>query len=206
MLEQLWSFFIANLKSLFYGILLLIVALLFLPDQIVVWILKKIKPSILQNEAKKWRDVFGLVINILLYRNFTDFSHNSNFIQKFERIKHLHVNNSAIEKNLYFLDLCVDTFNMLIFALPRARGDIDYGIFSEAINYLDNYTHYLTPFDQDQNFCENVSRSIGDLRHEFEELSHLRYRHEIDEKTEQLFFNQQFNRTREYLANERQAL
>ncbi len=206
MLEQLWSFFIANLKSLFYGILLLIVALLFLPDQIVVWIVRKIKPSILQSEAKKRRDVFALIINILLYRNFTDFSHSSDLMEKLERVKQLHVNNSAIERNLYFLDLCVDTFNMLLFALPRARGDIDYGVFSEAINYLDNYTHYLTPFDQNHNFCANVSRSIGDLQHEFEELSSLHHRGGINKETEQLFFNNQFNRTRDYLANERKAL
>ncbi|HEY9166158.1 MAG TPA: hypothetical protein VIS48_08370 [Candidatus Kryptonia bacterium] len=206
MLENILNFILDNVRSLFYGILLLIVALLFLPDKIILWTLRKIKPSILENENKKWKGIFALLMNILLHRSFTDFSQSETIKARLEDIRRLQSSISAMEKNLYFLDLCVDTFHMLNFALPHATGAIDYDIFSEAINYLTNYTQYVTPFTENENFGENVTRSINDLDEAFTELSKMQQQSGNHDAVEKALFEQQFMRTRDYLKSERHAL
>lgn len=206
MLEQILAFFIESIKSLFFGILLFVVSMIFLPNQIVIWLLRKIKPSIFYTEDKKWRSLFSLVINILLYKNYTDFNQSNELKVKLDRIKSLHSNNEAIKKNIYFLDLCVDTFYMLNFALPHAMGDIDYDIFSEALNYLNNYTQYVTSFEQNENFAENISHQISSLEESFNFFSELRNKPDYTKSDQQKMFENSFTGARDYFKSERDML
>jgi|ERR1035437_1009312 hypothetical protein len=207
MLEQAFKFLLENIRSLIITFLFFIFSIVFLPEGIVVWVLKKLRPSIIKTESKKWKSILSIIINILLHNNYTDFNQGKKLKEKLDKIKKLHSNNVAIEKNIYFLDLCIDIFKMLTFALPKVvSGGAEFWIFSEALNYLGYYTNYVTSLEQNKNFPLDVSNSLESLQVAFESLDEV-YKNPIIDKNEQKkVFEDTYGKTHDHFINERSSL
>lgn len=105
------------LVSAFYGALLLIVALLFLPDRITAWIMKKIRPDLTSKEALmvRLRTSFDYIFNPKAVIVSNRDSRNEE-----EAIKSLVDEKRTLESNLFFLDLLQNLAAMLYFSVGPA--------------------------------------------------------------------------------------
>jgi len=205
MFKEIANFVIDNLISIIFGLIWLVVILVFLPTNVVVKVVKTIKPKIFEHEKRKYKQITSVISSIFLNNSFADLNIDNKKQKKFKKIELLHNNNRKIERNIYFLDLCIDMLAMLHFALPNALGCIDYQVMGQAMNYLGNYSKLLEPFEQNKNFTSNISREILALEETFNEWANGQYKDNIKNVMD-TFFRQKYESALEYLQNEKKNL
>jgi len=194
------KFVFNNIVTLIIGSILLVLSIIFLPTKIVLWIFKKLKPDVFKNIDKKWLSNVSIIVNVLLFNSFTDYNLNEENNKNLDKINELKINNEKIEKNIYFLDLCIDLFNVLIFI---TRDNIRSDLFCETLNYFQYYVSKVENLNQRPNFTYNLNRNMEEFMYEFQDISIKDF---SDSKTKEITFGNTMENTRKFINNERISL
>lgn len=165
------SLILSTLKGLIIGIILLVTSLFVLPSSWVVWILRIIKPSILRNIFARNEKYFGDIVEIILEGKFPgNYTDDSLAQNKLSKIKELKDDLDKVESNMFTIDLLVDLFKTLSFALSRSGISSIGETYDEIANYFSNYSNRLFDTSYRHNFAEDVlekfqrvSKDIGDV-------------------------------------------
>jgi len=175
MIEWLLNFLIQSLISLFWGIILLLVALFVLPEKIFLSIVKFIKKdlvskSIIINKVKIIFDYIfnlkGIVISDLIGKESTEYE---------KEIKNLLEEKRKYEGNLFFLDLLKGYSNMLLFSILNVGYGVEtaFMIMSRSLEYLQYYSHQLNPTKNMMDQKERIqiaSYKLEEIINSFEEI------------------------------------
>lgn len=158
-MKSLLDFVKSNLLSLFYAVLYLIVAIVFLPERWSTYLIKKIKPSLYDSIRKPMVDLVNKIANLYINKtktiNVTE--QNQEFSEKtFEIIK----DNDDIEKDIYVIDLCKDLVKTLLFV---TNYQPDSELLEQTVNYIENYAKLIKPLRQDENFYHNFTTKMDGL-------------------------------------------
>ena len=104
-------------KSLFYGVLLLLVSLFLITESWVINLLRLIKPSIIKNlfnkNDKYYKAFIGIIVNGDYHETFVDDIEGKELIEKIKESKN---ELDKIETNMFTIDLLEDPFETLSFS------------------------------------------------------------------------------------------
>ena len=201
MLENIISFLIEGLKSLFLSVLLLFVGLFFLPDSWILCIIKKVKSSVVHKIEEPLVKLVNTIANLYINNNVIDLQENDGNFNK--ETKYYLEQNKKIDKNIYVIDLCKDIVSTLGFAIPRS-GCSD-GIYDEVFEYLYHYSKLVVSIDQDKNFYGNMLDKIRDMQKAYNDASELA-RLQKDQKMGDVIFKQRVDAAFDYLKIEKEKL
>ncbi len=161
-------FIIDGFISILISILLLIIGLIFVPNNISIRVLKFLKPSIIEKINESYKKFISVLTNlyinkelIVLDGELDDFNKDTKFFL---------IQNEKIEKNIYVIDLCKDMLAMLGYVVPRTIGGNGYDVYEQSLEYLYYYSNIIEPIVQDRNFEHNFQDKIMELRNYYEEI------------------------------------
>lgn len=165
------SFVLSTIKGLLVGVVLLVISLFALPSSWVVWILRIIKPSILKNIFAKNEKYFSDIVGIILEGKFPgNYSDDTLAQNKLSKIKELKDDLDKVESNMFTIDLLVDLFKTLSFALSRSGISSIGETYDEIANYFANYSHRLFDTSYRYNFAEDVLEKFQQVSKNIEQV------------------------------------
>ncbi len=148
------------IREVIIGVIFLIIALFVVPEGIIAWFIKKLKPGIFDKIHDNWEQLVQYMTNIFIAHNMIEFESNVLIRKQFDRIKIIEQYVSKIEKNLYFVDLSVDLLRTLEFSCTGTFGSIDNKLISQSMNYLQYYTQKIEYDEQDPSFFSNICNTL----------------------------------------------
>ena len=200
-MNQIINFFINNLKSIVFGLLYLLLGLLFLPDSCILFILRKIKPNLISKIKEPILKLLNTFANLYINNTIIDITENDDSFNK--KTEYYLIQNDKIDKNCYVIDLCKDIVKTFDYLFTPEENFTD--IYERTFEYLYHYAKLLVILDQDQNFCENFQTKLNELNSTYSDLMNCEY--EGDSK--QFFISihkQQVTNIFEYLKTEHDKL
>jgi hypothetical protein len=201
MLDNIGNFLLDGLKSLIIGVLLLIVGLLFSPDSWVLFVIKKIKSSVVRKIEEPFIKLVNTIANLYINNNIIDLQENDENFNK--KTKYYLEQNEKIDKNIYVIDLCKDIVSTLRFAIPRSGCSED--IYDDVFEYLYHYSKLVVSIDQDKNFGEHMLGKIEEMQKSYDDISKLTSL-QNDQKMRDAFFKQRVDMVFNYLKIEKEKL
>lgn len=158
-------------KSLVWGILFLIIALIVLPERILLKILNKFKPDLVSKnkilmKAKLFCD---FIFNNKAIVFETTSSESKNFQ---EDLTELMKEKRLIESNLFFLDLLKNLSNIIFFSSSQLGGnerDIS-NLLNGSMEYLIYYSHQLKSSRTSQNIQQRIDLKAESLQNQLTDL------------------------------------
>lgn len=145
MLEAIITFLVQSLISLVYGVVLLIVALVILPEHIVRRILRRLKPDLVSRSSLmgRVRLILDYVFNLKDVVIIDTSKDEDKKVQ--EKIRNLMKEKKLLEGNLFFLDLLKNLSNMLYFSVIHSGyGEAGAAsILAQSMEYLQYYAQQL---------------------------------------------------------------
>jgi len=154
------------IEGVIWGVLLLVVEVLLLPEKLFFKILKKLKPDITSRSAilSKLRLIFDYLFNNkeVIFEDVS--SGASRRLQ--EEVAELMKEKRTLEGNLFFLDLLKNLTSMLLFSVSHAGyGDSSVcEILDQSMEYLQYYARQLKGSSSAINIEERVSLAAQRLR------------------------------------------
>jgi hypothetical protein len=162
---------LSTLKGLAIGLMLLLASLFILPSSWVIWVLKYFKPSILKNifakNDKYFSDILGIILEGKYPGNYVDDELAQN---KLSKVKELKDDLEKVESNMFTIDLLVDLFKTLSFALSRSGISSIGETYEEIANYFGNYSNRLFDTSYRHNFAEDVLEKFQQVSENIEKL------------------------------------
>lgn len=220
MFDWILNFLLQTLIGLFWGIILLLVALFVLPEKIFLSIVKFFKKdlvskSVIVNKVKIIFDYIfnlkGIVISDLIGRESSEFE---------KEIKNLLEEKRKYEGNLFFLDLLKGYSNMLLFSILNVGYGVEtaFAIMSRSLEYLQYYSHQLNPtknmMDQKERIqiasykLEQVINSFEEIEDFNDKLNLQKIKSSLKNGTTEFdtFIKEEYDRTKEQLNMNNQKL
>lgn len=168
------SFIFSAIKGLLIGVVLLLVSLFVLPTSWIVWIIRIVKPSILKSVFAKSDKYFNDILGIILENKFPSSYTDDNLAEKkISKIKELKSDLEKVESNMFTIDLLIDLFKTLSFALSRIGFSVMGETYEEIANYFSNYSSRLFDTSYRQSFAEDVInrfQNVSNNLHKLEEM------------------------------------
>jgi len=162
---------LSTIKGLFVGTLLLLASLFVLPSSWVIWVLRFIKPSILKRIFAKNEKYFGDIMEIILEGKFPgNYVDDSLAQNKLTKVKELKDDLDKVESNMFTIDLLVDLFKTLSFALSRSGISSIGATYEEIANYFANYSNRLFDTSYRHNFAEDVLEKFQRVSENIEQV------------------------------------
>jgi hypothetical protein len=156
--------FLHHLKSLFWGLILVIFGICLIPHEWTIKIIRFIKPSLLKDFFKKNDRYFNSILSILLDGTFTDnFKNEETAKKKIEKLKLLKADLESIEKNMFTIDLLTDLFNTLSFAAINYSMADSEEVIENIANYFSNYSNRLQETSYRKNFATDVLKRFNEM-------------------------------------------
>ncbi len=153
MLDAIITFFEQSFTSLLYGIILLVLALIFLPEHIVIRVLRYFKPDLVSKSSimRRVRLVLDHAFNL---KDVIVHLSEGRSKEAQKRMRDLVGEKKILEGNLFFLDLLKNLTSLLFFSVTKA-GYGEKGVLivlEQAMEYLQYYTQQIedTPGSQTQ--------------------------------------------------------
>jgi len=168
------NFIYSAIKGLLIGVVLLLASLFVLPTSWVIWILRIFKPSLIKTVFAKSDKYYSDVIEIILEGKFPgNYANDGLAKSKLSKIKELKSDLEKIESNMFTIDLLVDLFKTLSFALSRSGFSALGETYEEIANYFSNYSNRLFDTSYRQNFAEDVIGKFQNVTNNLHELEKL---------------------------------
>lgn len=131
------NFIKSSIEGLGLAILFLVLGLLFVPDKIIILLVKKVKPKIL----KSINSFFVTIAGILVTNNY-NFSEQDNTINtSLENIKNKNLDISVLENNLFIIDSLIGIFEMLSYILYKDNWNSE--LYENTCEYFLSYCRSL---------------------------------------------------------------
>lgn len=146
---DIWKFFCDNFWAIIVCIILLIIALIFLPDSISIKVFCFIKPKPLKILKNKFKSLIRLVV----YNEHNETE--SMNIPRYNKIQDLNKTLKEFEQAYFLVDSIMSTFNVLNFSLQYGLYDAD--VYENVALYFRAYCEALFKLSN-----KNISRDIGE--------------------------------------------
>ena len=155
---------IGIIKSLFTGVLLLLLGVYLIPHGWTIKIIKTLKPSLLKDFFKKNDKYFNSILSILIDGNFTDnFSDDIDIKDSVNEIKSLKSELEKIEKNMFTIDLLSDLFKTLQFSAINYSMSTAEQVIDNICNYFSNYSMRLFETSYRRNFADDILKKFNEM-------------------------------------------
>jgi len=162
---------LSTLKGLLIGIVLLVASLFVLPSSWVLWTLRIVKPSLLRSLFAKNEKYFGDIVGIILEGKFPgNYSDDSIAKNKLDKLKELKGDLDKVESNMFTIDLLVDLFKTLSFALSRSGISSIGETYEEIANYFANYSSRLFDTSYRHNFSDDILEKFQSVSEKIQQV------------------------------------
>lgn len=195
----------STVTALLVGVVLLILALIVLPNKWTIFIIKR-KPALLKEIFKKNDKYFLSILSILLHSNFTEDYKNDEFVEsKIDEIRKHKEDLDKIENNMFTIDLLSDLFQVLQFTVVRGYMISSDIVIEEIINYFSHYSMRLRDTSYRKNFAKDILKQFDDMSTNIKNMRNHEKEHGLSEASPQIarMYTSDFA---EYLKNEKEIL
>lgn len=171
LLKELWEFFAGNLKSIFFAVIMLTMAIVFLPESWVYYILRKLKPDLVPKSKFMLR--VREVLNAMVGENLIRANGETNILKaRLSKIEYLVEERRKLSENLFFYDLLRNLSSMLCYILPKEgyNEDSSLSLIDSAMSYITQYAHKIQDTHTFRNETQELEVVAGQMRNSVADL------------------------------------
>ncbi|UPQ78000.1 hypothetical protein M0M57_10180 [Flavobacterium azooxidireducens] len=194
-------------KSLFYGLILLLLALFLIPESWVIKVLHLIKPSIIKTLFKKNDKYFKAFLGIIIKGDYHETFVNDN--EGKEIIEKIKINKKELDKietNMFTIDLLEDLFETLSFSAIHYTMETTQDVIHNLANYFNNYSSRLVDTSYRKNFAKDILDKFEEMISKMNETQEYESEDKLGKKTTKDLRYRYSREFREYLKNEKEQL
>ncbi len=201
------SFIYSAIKGLLIGVFLLLVSLFVLPTSWIVWIIRIFKPRIIRRLFAKNDKYFNDILGIILENKFPSHYKDDNIAEnKITKIKELKSDLEKVESNMFTIDLLIDLFKTLSFALSHNGLSVMGGTYEEIANYFSNYSSRLLNTSYRQSFADDVISRFQNVSNHIHEIEQMIKNGDFDEQNTAAFMQQYTSDFMFFISAEKKSL